>query len=114
MTKVADDQTTLEELKTLVRDFAVARNWDHAHQPKDLAIGLVTEACEFLELFRFRDEAAIASDLADDAARERMADELADALYFILRFAQMNGFDLSRALRGKLNKTARKYPALSN
>ena len=40
-----------------------------------------------------------------------MEEEVADVLYFVLRFAQMNGIDLSRALESKIRKNAEKYPA---
>ncbi|MGE0529369.1 MAG: nucleotide pyrophosphohydrolase, partial [Bdellovibrionales bacterium] len=37
-------------------------------------------------------------------------DELADSLYFLLRFAQLYNFDLSESLRRKMEKNAIKYP----
>jgi NTP pyrophosphatase (non-canonical NTP hydrolase) len=43
--------------------------------------------------------------------RQKTADELADSLYFILRFAQMYDFDLATVLKNKLVKNAVKYPA---
>ena len=42
--------------------------------------------------------------------REHIADELADSLYFILRFAQLFNFDLSQCVEKKLVKNAVKYP----
>ena len=39
-----------------------------------------------------------------------MEDELADTLFFVLRFAQMNGIDLGGALDRKMKKNAAKYP----
>ncbi len=106
-----DSTTTVDQVKQLVERFCAERGWDPYHSPKDLAIGLVTEASELLELFRFVAEKDQPTMMGDPAAREKMADELADSLYFILRFAQMYGFDLSRSLRGKLKKNAVKYPA---
>ena len=110
MTKVEDSETTLETLKTLVRDFCDARAWHHVHTPKDLAIGLVTEASELLEIFRYRSGDEIETMLADECERTRVADELADALFCLLRFADRNGFDLTASLRAKLVTTAEKYP----
>lgn len=107
----SDADTTLDQVKLWVRQFCEDRNWDPYHSPKDLAIGLVTESSELLELFRFVPEAEIAKLMEDENVREKMADELADSLYFILRFAQMYGFDLSSAVQAKLKKNAKKYPA---
>lgn len=33
---------------------SVNRDWDQFHNAKDLAIGISTEASEFLDLFRFK------------------------------------------------------------
>lgn len=107
---ISDEQTTLATLKGWVRDFCEERNWDPYHGPKDLAIGLVTESSELLELFRFVDEEKAKSMLEDPIAREKIADELADSIYFILRFAQMYGFDIGQAVKSKIAKNAKKYP----
>ena len=37
-------------------------------------------------------------------------EELADVLYFVLRFAQMNNIDLSTATEKKIEKNNKKYP----
>src|SRR5262245_9997159 len=99
-----DNVTTIDQAKEWVQRFCEERRWDPYHSPKDLAIGLVTEASELLELFRFVFEKDMPELMEDPVAREEMADELADALYFILRFAQMYGFDLSQSMRQKLKK----------
>lgn len=106
----SDNSTDVESLKDWVRSFCEERKWDPYHGPKDLAIGLVTEASELLELFRFVPEAEIQALMSQPEFRQRTADELSDSLYFILRFAQMYGFDLSTSLANKLMKNAEKYP----
>ncbi len=108
---MADQHTTLAEMKGGIETFWRERNWDPYHGPKDLAIGLVTEGAELLELFRFVNETEARAMLADLNKREAIADELADSIYFILRFAQMFDFDLSESVRRKLEKNAKKYPA---
>ncbi len=105
-----DKTTTLEVLKTTVQAFCEERGWDPYHSPKDLAIGLVTEASELLEIFRFIREREMADLIHDPVSRGRMADELADSLYFILRFAQLYKFDLSQCMRDKMEKNRVKYP----
>jgi NTP pyrophosphatase (non-canonical NTP hydrolase) len=107
-----DDKTrTLAELKSWVQNFCEQRGWDPYHGPKDLAIGLVTESSELLELFRFVPDLAAVELIAQPEMRVKIADELADSLYFILRFAQLYGFDLSECLENKLVKNEKKYPA---
>jgi len=106
-----DTNTTLTEMKTWISDFCEARGWAPYHGPKDLAIGLVTESSELLEIFRFVPESDISDLMQKPERREAIADELADSLYFILRFAEMYGFDLAQACQNKLKKNAIKYPA---
>jgi NTP pyrophosphatase (non-canonical NTP hydrolase) len=106
-----DENTSLNQVKKWVQDFCEERKWDPYHSPKDLAIGLVTEASELLELFRFVAEKDLPSLMTRPEMRAAVSDELADSLFFILRFAQLNGFDLSACLAQKLVKNAKKYPA---
>jgi len=106
-----DTNTTIGQVKEWVKAFCDERGWDPYHSPKDLAIGLSTEASELLELFRFVFEKDMPAMMDDPAARAKMADELADSLYFILRFAQMYNFDLAECLKEKIKKNAAKYPA---
>jgi dCTP diphosphatase len=109
-----DDQTvTLQQTKDWVREFCEQRGWTPFHGPKDLAIGLVTEASELLEIFRFVPESELPELLKNPETRDHIADELADSLYFILRFAQLHNFNLSECMRAKLIKNGKKYPLKS-
>ncbi|MDD2410848.1 MAG: nucleotide pyrophosphohydrolase [Candidatus Methanomethylophilaceae archaeon] len=106
-----DFTATVDELKTVVRMFCEDREWDRFHNPKDLAIGITTEASELLDIFRFKDAAECREILEDEECREAVCDELADVLYFVLRFAQTNDIDLASALESKVYKNGKKYPA---
>ena len=106
-----DKHTTVESLKQRVAEFCTQRDWDKPHNPKDLAVGAVTEASEFLEIFRFCSEEKSLEMVQDKQMRENMSEELADILCFLLRFAQLYKFDLTSCLEEKLIKNALKYPA---
>ena len=105
-----NDKSTLLELKKMVEQFCVDRDWDQFHNPKDLAIGISTEANELLDLFRFKSEDEMRELMMDETRRERVGEELADTFFFILRFAQMNHFDLAEILNDKITKNDKKYP----
>lgn len=47
----------LQDLCEFVRTFCEERDWTQFHTPKELSIGMVTEASELLELFRFQSDA---------------------------------------------------------
>ncbi len=110
MNNLSDNSVTLEELKEKVKSFCEERNWDQYHTPKDLAIGIITEASELLEHFRFKSNEEALTLLLDEKKRKEIEEELADILYFLLRFSQMYNIDLSIALNKKLKINEKKYP----
>jgi NTP pyrophosphatase (non-canonical NTP hydrolase) len=105
-----DKQTKVEDLKELVNEFVAEREWGQYHNPKDLAIGLVTEASELLDLFRFKSERELEEMLVDSKKRTEIAEELSDVLYFLLIFSHRYNLDLSTELINKLEKNSLKYP----
>ena len=106
-----DDARTIAEAKEIVRRFCKERDWDQYHNPKDLAVGMVTEGSELLEIFRFKTPEECRELLSDPKRLEEIRDELSDVFYFVLRFAQMNDIDLFSALEDKIAKNDAKYPA---
>jgi len=106
-----DSTTNLTELKEAIRKFCEERDWDQYHNPKDLAIGIITEASELLEHFLWKSEKDVAGLVNDPAKKEQIEDEMADVLYFLLRLSEKYNIDLSEALMRKIQKNARKYPA---
>lgn len=104
-----DRKNTIEELKEMVKEFCEARDWNQFHNPKDLAIGISTEANELLQIFRFKSEEDMRQLMSSERKHE-IEEELADVFYFVLRFAQMNNIDLSQAVKNKIDKNNKKYP----
>ncbi len=104
------EDSTLNELESLVKKFCENRDWTQYHNPKDLAIGISTEANELLELFRFKADDEIESIMKNTNKKENIENELADIFFFILRFAQLNNIDLEAALKRKLALNDEKYP----
>ena len=105
-----DDTAQVIELKQMVRQFSEDRNWDQFHNAKELAIGIVTEASELLEKFRFKSEAEADGLFGNEVTAKGIRDELADVFYFALRFAQKYDIDISRSLKEKIEQNAEKYP----
>jgi NTP pyrophosphatase (non-canonical NTP hydrolase) len=73
-------------------------------------MALSVEAAELLELFQWlTPEQAI--ELSNDPNRsKRVGEELADILVYLVRFADIFGLDLNRAVADKLAANAEKYP----
>jgi NTP pyrophosphatase (non-canonical NTP hydrolase) len=107
---MAEAGTSLGELTAAVLAFRDERDWAQFHTPKDVALSLVLEAAEVLELFQWKDQAEVAALLASEAGRSALAAELADVLSWVLLLAHDQGIDLAAALRSKLAENTRKYP----
>jgi NTP pyrophosphatase (non-canonical NTP hydrolase) len=104
-----DSTASIQSLKDKVREFCEERDWDQFHSPKDLAIGVSTEASELLEIFRFKSEEEIRQ-LLLSPAKEEIENEVSDVLFMLIRFAQRNDIDIETAFVRKLEKNALKYP----
>lgn len=106
---IMDQNTNIEKLKQIIKKFCDDRDWEQFHNPKDLAIGISTEANELLSLFRFKNNEDMKEMFNNPVKREDIEDETADVFFFLLRFAEMNGIDLAGALRRKIEKNNKKY-----
>lgn len=101
---------TLASLRTALRRFAAARDWEQFHTPKNLAMALCVEAAELLEHFQWLtpEESARL-----DAHRKRaVEDEIADVLLYLTRLADVLDIDPLAAARRKIRVNARKYPVV--
>jgi len=100
---------TLDQLKTRLREFAVARDWEQFHSPKNLAMALIVEAAELVEHFQWLTEEQSAS-LPPDKHAE-VEQELADIQIYLIRLADRLNVDLERAVDAKIALNEQRYPA---
>ena len=105
-----DSKVTIQELKERAKKFCDERDWEQFHNAKDLAIGIVTEAAELLDHFRFKSKEETENLMNDPDQKKNISEELADSLYFVLRLAQKYEIDLSEAFSKKMLKNEEKYP----
>lgn len=103
------EKYSLNELKDIVKEFCQKRDWEQFHNPKDLAIAITTESSELLDLFRFKSDEEI-KEMFSNYKSEKIKDELADILFFILQFSQMYNINLGESLENKIKKNNEKYP----
>jgi NTP pyrophosphatase (non-canonical NTP hydrolase) len=106
-----DSETTLAELRRIVRQFVDERDWHQFHTPKNLAMSLTIEAAELMEHFQWltAEQSRAVADEKDQLAA--VGEELADVLCYVLAMANELGLDLSTALRQKMLANEKKYPA---
>jgi dCTP diphosphatase len=97
-------------IASLLRQFAKERDWDQFHTPKNLATSISVESAELLEIFQWTRGQEDWSSLKDPDLKERIENEVADVLLYIIRFADLGGINLENALRKKIAINAKKYP----
>lgn len=100
-----------DELTRLMREFTTERDWARFHDPKSLLLALVGEVGELAELFQWVPADEAAASVADPGRRERVGEELADVLLYLVRLADVLGIDLMEAARTKLEAGRSRYPA---
>ena len=98
----------LSDLTKEVIDFRDARNWSQFHNGKDVAISLLLEASELLELFQWKTGEDLEAQLT--TAKKQIGEELSDILYWTLLLAHDLQIDLPTTFREKLKSNGVKYP----
>lgn len=99
----------IADLQRRLRDFAQARAWGPFHTPKNLAMALVVEAAELVEIFQWQTPEQ--SQALDEPTREHLGEEIADVLMYLMQIADQTGVDVGAAVERKLRLNAQKYPA---
>ncbi len=101
----------LSELQADLRHFAAERDWQPFHTPKNLSTALMVEAAELAEVFQWMtpEESQLAHQ--DPASKQRIGEEVADVLLYLLQVADHSQIDIARAVKDKLARNTLKYPA---
>ena len=99
----------IRELAERLRDFAVARDWEQFHTPKNLAMALAGEAGELLAEFQWLTPEEAAGIMADPQAARQVRSEIADVFLYLTRLADVLGVDLLGSAADKLEENERRY-----
>ena len=98
------------EIASLLRKFANERDWDQFHTPKNLASSISIESAELLEIFQWSRGQSNWDELNDPIIRDKVENELADILLYLIRFSDLAKIDLDGIAIKKLKINAQKYP----
>ncbi len=99
-----------KKLQKILRKFAHKREWEQYHSLKNLAISINIETSELLEIFQWKDDAEIKSDLKKKKNKEKNSDEVADIMLYLLRFSDLAKIDIEKCCLKKIKKNEKKYP----
>jgi len=93
-----------------IRKFAKDRNWEQYHIPKNISMALSVEASELVEIFQWLTPAESSNLKNDPIQIEKVKDEIADILVYLIRMVDLLDIDVNEALYNKMKKNAQKYP----
>jgi dCTP diphosphatase len=105
--------TDLANLTARMRAFTEARDWGRFHDPKSLTLALTGEVGELAELVQWL-PASDAVNVPDERLRERLGEELADVLLYLVRLADVAGIDLGAEAAKKLMRNESRFSAVAH
>ena len=99
----------LQKLQARVLAFRDERDWKQFHNPKDLAISLLSEATELLDEFKWKTPKEVENHVKTN--KEAVADEVMDVLYHVLLISADLDIDITKEFERKMRKNEAKYPS---
>lgn len=97
-----------KEIIEKILQFREARDWKQFHTPKNLSESIAIEAAELLEVFQWV-ESSKSEQLAFEK-KDKIEDEIADIMVYILYLCNDLGIDLDDAISNKIQKNDVRYP----
>jgi len=97
-----------------LREFVSEREWQQYHDPKNLAMAVVSEAGELAAEYRWVANTEADEWSRDTANQKRVADEAADVGIALLLFFDRIGVDFIGAVRAKLGVNRLNYPVATS
>ena len=112
MTSSSDPEApvTIDDLTRAARQVEIERQWQQFHDPKNLAMALVSEAGEVAALLRWVPNDQADALLKDEEQRARFRDEIGDVGICLLLLCARTGIALEDAVLEKLARVGQKYP----
>jgi dCTP diphosphatase len=105
---------SIAALTAEIREFARERDWEKFHDPKSLILALVGEVGELAELFQWVPADNAVEAFADPERKQRVGEEISDALIYLLRLADVLQVDVTEAAPAKLDTSRAKYGVKSS
>ena len=100
----------VDRIQKAQRLFTAKRDWNKFHTPKNLAMALVGEAAELVEVFQWLSEKQSLSVMKDPKTAKAVRHEVSDILFYLIRMADILKIDLESAFWEKFEHNSKKYP----
>lgn len=104
----------INSLRASILKFRNERDWVQFHKIKNLIVSLNLEASELLELTQWKDNEEVERLLNNTAFKDKLGDECADILIYLLLLEERAGLDLLSEVEKKLLTNEERYPVLKS
>ena len=101
----------IANLQAPLRHFAAEREWQPFHTPKNLMTASMVQAAELAEVSPWMTLEESREAHRDGVSKQRIGEEIADVLLYLLQVADHTKVDVQQAVKDKLVRNAQKYPA---
>jgi NTP pyrophosphatase (non-canonical NTP hydrolase) len=100
---------TLESSIEALNRFALDRDWNQFHSPKNLASSISIEASELLEIFQWVDHSR--EEIGnDEKLSQQISEEIADVMIYCLRLCSTLDLNPISIINDKIQLNGEKYP----
>ena len=96
-------------LASEIREFAVARDWERFHTPKNLAMAVAGEAGELVAEFQWLSADESVSTALDESQMAAIAMEIADVQIYLIRLADVLGIDIVQSVLKKMGINQQRF-----
>jgi NTP pyrophosphatase (non-canonical NTP hydrolase) len=103
------DHKSYQQLQQRLKTFAVERDWEQFHSPKNIAMALTGEVGELVEHFQWLSEEQ--SYQLDEDKKQLVALEMADVFIYLMRLAERLDINLVEKAYEKIEINEKRYPA---
>jgi dCTP diphosphatase len=98
----------LEKIAETLEQFAIKRDWNQFHSPKNLSMALSVEVAELVEEFQWLTEEQSKGLSAEKLSKVK--DEIGDIFIYLVRLSSKLNIDLISAANDKMLINEKKYP----
>ena len=104
------DMHRLDKIHERLREFTTERDWAQFHDPKNLAMAIVSEAGELAAELRWVANTTADEFVKDSAVRDRLEREIGDVGIALILLCDRVAIDFLGAIERKIELNAMNYP----
>lgn len=100
----------VENLITVLNEFALERDWKQFHSPKNLTMALSGEVGELVSLFQWLTEQESYTITNDVNKKKQIENEIADVFIYLTQLCSSLNIDINDSVINKIDTNKKNYP----